>query len=40
MECSLSEEEQLEQDNNFSAEIARIIESLASKATAIKKQLL
>ena len=32
-----SEEEQLEQDN-FSAEIARIIESLASKATAIKKQ--
>ena len=26
MECSLSEEEQLEQDN-FSAEIARIIES-------------
>ena len=39
MECSLSEEE-LEQDNNFSAEMARIIESLASKATAIKKQLL
>ena len=40
MECSFSEEEQLEQENNFSAEIARIIESLGSKATAIKKRLL
>ena len=28
MECSFSEEEKLEQDDNFSAEIARIIDSL------------